>query len=426
MAVSSSGSGEAREQAGLAPGLDGLRTERRIATLCGLGAILLGVAKLVGWGFRINFLIRIAPGYKGIAPVVASFLIFLGLILLRLATGHIGKSERLSGFGTVQDITERKQAEQERERLLEERRRQTALLETILENTDAHLVYLDRDFNFIWVNSTYARACRRPREEFVGRNHFDLYPHAENEAIFRRVRDTGEPVRFVEKPFEHPDSPERGTTYWDWTLTPLKNAQGEVESLVFSLSDVTEKVQTRQQLLEAERLRTQMAEAIALEINYRMKNNLMLVSGILDLQLSAKPEVTDAATALRQAKARIAALSTVHEQMYERRSERVDLSGVLRRIAEMAVAERVELSIQGEPVLVSSRAATTLALVGNELVTNALKHGAIYPNGGRRVDITLSGNRAGWGCAFAASWSRANCADASVSDRRRAALWARS
>ncbi len=300
----------------------------------------------------------------------------------------------IGGFGTVHDITARKQAEQERERLLEERRRQAALLETILENTDAHLVYLDRNFNFIWVNSTYARACRRSREEFVGRNHFELYPHAENEAIFKRVRDTGEPVRFVEKPFEHPDTPDRGTTYWDWTLTPLKNAQGEVGNLIFSLSDVTEKVKTRQQLLEVERLRTQMAETIALEINHRMKNNLMLVSGILDLQLSSHLRVTDVTTALRQAQARIAALSTVHEQMYERRSERVDLSSVLQRVAEMAVgalsAEEVELSFHGDPIIVSSRAATTLALVGNELVTNALKHGAIDPNGGRRVDIALS------------------------------------
>lgn len=301
----------------------------------------------------------------------------------------------IGGFGTAQDITELKLAEQERERLLEERRRQTNLLETILENTDAHLVYLDRNFNFIWVNSAYARACRRSREEFVGRNHFELYPNDENEAIFKKVRDTGEPARFIEKPFVFPDMPERGTTYWDWTLIPLKNAQGEVESFVFSLSDVTEKVKTRQQLLEVERLRTQMAEAIALEINHRMKNNLMLVSGILDLQLNNQFGLPDATTALRQAKARIAALSTVHEQMYERRSERVDLSGVLRRIAEMVVGglatNEVQLSISDTPLLISSRAATVLALVGNELVTNALKHGAgDSVSGKRRVDVTLS------------------------------------
>jgi PAS domain S-box-containing protein len=300
----------------------------------------------------------------------------------------------LGGFGTVQDITERKQAEAERERLVQELQRQTALLEAIVENTDAHLVYLDRNFNFIWVNSAYARACRRSREEFIGHNHFEFYPHEENEAIFRRVRETGEPARYIEKPFEFPDMPERGVTYWDWTLTPLKNAQSEVASFIFSLADVTDRVRAREQLLEAERARTQMAEMVALEINHRMKNNLMLVSGILELQLSALAPASDAARALQQAKARISALSTVHEQMYEQRSGRVELSDVLRRIGEVAVAALavadVELSVSGDSVHIPSRAATTFAVVSNELLTNALKHGAPGPDGRRRVRVILS------------------------------------
>jgi PAS domain S-box-containing protein len=292
------------------------------------------------------------------------------------------------------EIAERKQAEAERERLLQELQRQTALLEAIVENTDAHLVYLDRDFNFIWVNSAYAQACHRSGEEFIGHNHFEFYPHEENEAIFRRVRDTGEPARYIEKPFEFPDMPERGVTYWDWTLMPLKNPRGEVESFIFSLADVTERVRAREQLLEAERSRAQLAETVALEINHRMKNNLMLVSGMLELQLAALPPASEAAAALQQAKARIAALSTVHEQMYGRRSGRVELRDVLRRIGEVAVAALaladVELSVTGDPVYVPSRAATTFAVVSNELVTNALKHGGPAPDGRRGVRVALS------------------------------------
>jgi len=37
-----------------------------------------------------------------------------------------------------------------------------------------------------------------------------------------------------------PDQPERGVTYWDWTLAPMLDSAGEVECLVFSLVDVTE------------------------------------------------------------------------------------------------------------------------------------------------------------------------------------------
>jgi PAS domain-containing protein len=91
----------------------------------------------------------------------------------------------------------------------------------------------------VWVNTAYADACKMRPEEMVGKNHFALYPHAENEAIFRRVRDTGEPVFYKDKPFEFPDQPERGVTYWDWSLMPVKEASGEVRGLVFSLRETT-------------------------------------------------------------------------------------------------------------------------------------------------------------------------------------------
>ena len=75
----------------------------------------------------------------------------------------------------------------------------------------------------------------------AGKNHFALYPDHENEAIFRRVRDTGEPVEVHDKPFVFPDQPERGTTWWDWTLTPVKDWAGEVIGLVFSLIETTDR-----------------------------------------------------------------------------------------------------------------------------------------------------------------------------------------
>ncbi len=117
----------------------------------------------------------------------------------------------------------------------------TAMLDAVTENTRTGLVYLDRDFNFVWVNSTYAQMCGRDKSEFPGHNHFEYYPHEENEAIFRRVRDTGEPFSIAEKPFEFPDHPEWGVTYWDWTLTPVKDESNTVQGLVFSLVDVTDR-----------------------------------------------------------------------------------------------------------------------------------------------------------------------------------------
>jgi PAS domain S-box-containing protein len=129
-------------------------------------------------------------------------------------------------------------------------RRERDTLSTIMENTQAHLAYLDTEFNFVRVNSIYVRGCGHSREQLLGHNHFDLFPNPENQAIFEQVRDTGQPVEFRAKPFEFPDQPERGITYWDWTLAPVTNEDGQVEGLVLSLLDVTERVRAEEVLQE--------------------------------------------------------------------------------------------------------------------------------------------------------------------------------
>jgi PAS domain S-box-containing protein len=124
------------------------------------------------------------------------------------------------------------------------------ILQVIMENTGAQLVYLDTDFNFVKVNSAYARGSGHTAEELIGKNHFAFFPNPENQAIFEKVRDTGEPVQYTAKPFTFADQPERGVTYWDWTLSPVKDASGRVQGLVLSLVDVTEQTRGHQALAE--------------------------------------------------------------------------------------------------------------------------------------------------------------------------------
>lgn len=146
----------------------------------------------------------------------------------------------------IRDITERKKAEEALER-------QRNILHVVMDNAHTHLVYLDPEFNFVAVNSAYAQTCHKTPEEFIGKNHFYFYPHEENEAIFKRVRDTGQAESYHDKPFLFPDQPERGVTYWDWTLTPIKDNTGRVEGLVFSLVETTERKKAEEALKESER-----------------------------------------------------------------------------------------------------------------------------------------------------------------------------
>ncbi|MGI5836913.1 MAG: PAS domain-containing sensor histidine kinase [Chloroflexota bacterium] len=138
-------------------------------------------------------------------------------------------------------------------------------LETIIENTQANLALFDRNFNFILVNSAYARGSGYSKDQLIGRNHFDLFPNLENQEIFERVRDTGEPYTATEKPFVYKNQPKRGTTYWNWILAPIKTESGRVSRLLLSLLDVTPQVRARQEvekLAKEARLRAEELDAI--------------------------------------------------------------------------------------------------------------------------------------------------------------------
>ena len=149
------------------------------------------------------------------------------------------------------DITERKRVE-EALRMSENRLAEiNQLLSGILEHTTMMAVFLDGHFNFIWVNRAYAETCKQDLGFFTGKNHFDLYPNTENQQIFQQVVDTGKPFFVNAKPFEFPDQPERGITYWDWSLVPVKSENDEVSGLVFTLVEVTEKVQDQERLKES-------------------------------------------------------------------------------------------------------------------------------------------------------------------------------
>jgi len=127
------------------------------------------------------------------------------------------------------------------------------ILERFFEISDILVAYMDRDFNFIRVNTTYASYDEHTPDYYVGKNHFDLFPNEENQLFFKHVIETGKPLYIYERPFVYAANPERGTSYWDWSLLPIKNLAGEVDALILVLADRTAHKQAQMALVDSER-----------------------------------------------------------------------------------------------------------------------------------------------------------------------------
>jgi PAS domain S-box-containing protein len=142
-------------------------------------------------------------------------------------------------------------------------RTRSQMLEGFFQHTITPLAFLDQHFNFLRVNEAYAHAEGKDPEYFTGKNHFDLYPDPENQAIFEDVVQSKRPYRAYAKPFNYAGTPHRGVTYWNWQITPLFDEHGQVQSLVLNLEDVTEQQKALQQVQE----RAQQLQQLTLELS---------------------------------------------------------------------------------------------------------------------------------------------------------------
>lgn len=132
----------------------------------------------------------------------------------------------------------------------------------------------------------------------------------------------------------------------------------------------------------AERLRALLADRTLLldEVNHRVKNSLQQIASVVRLQSRAvsHPEAKDA---LDNTLSRIMAVGRVHEQLYKAGGQigRFDAGAYTQALAQELVEsmgrEDVELVTQVQPISLDVRQAAPLALILNELVTNALKYG---------------------------------------------------
>jgi PAS domain S-box-containing protein len=158
--------------------------------------------------------------------------------------------------------------------------------------------------------------------------------------------------------------------------------------LVF-LRDITARKQ-----LEAQRLaRSAMQrDALVREVHHHIKNNLQGVAALLQQQVEESPE---AGAALKKAIARVKAVAVVHGLQGEANSQ-VALCDIVRAISldlqELTTLPlRLELAPHFKPVLLAEADSVPIALIVNELLFNAVKHG-VRERADQAFTITLQGS----------------------------------
>lgn len=285
----------------------------------------------------------------------------------------------------VLDVTRRRAAEEQR--LLSEQRFRTAL-----EATPAACAIYNRELQISYANRRAIELSGYSWKEVIGRRDEELYDPGVNYDyvdVARQVFATGQAAQ-VELEFTGAVP----SVIMDISYVPLYDQQGEIYEVLALAFDVTHHKQTEQQLREslAEK------EALIKEVHHRVKNNLQIVSSLLDLQSMTLDDPV-AAQRLTDSRQRVRTMALVHEQLYRSATlSRVDfaryLQTLVRHVGELyqPLAEQIVITTTAADVYLDVATAIPCGLIVNELLTNALQHA--FPtrqSGTIRVTSTTSG-----------------------------------
>lgn len=226
------------------------------------------------------------------------------------------EGEIIAIYGMYVDISERKKLEDQILELLETEQKARIHMQDMFEEAPSAIAVLEgKDHKFTFANENYEQLIGH--QNILNKPLIEILPELKDQGLIDILNSCyweGKTFSFNEHPvyFRKRDSLESKTHYLNFVYKPLRDDNEEIYGIFVQAIDVTEQVEARNMLEKS----LQEKETLLTEVHHRVKNNLAIISGLLELEIMSV-ENEQITKHLDSTQSRIKTIAKVHELLYQ-------------------------------------------------------------------------------------------------------------
>ena len=306
-------------------------------------------------------------------------------------------NNNLSGLeGTLRDITERKKVSK---KLKESEQRLTDIIDFLPDATFA----IDQEGKVIAWNRAIEKMTGTFKEDIIGKGDYSYAVPWYNERRPVLIDLIGNHDAEYLSKYEHVDKNNKNiyaeiyvpTVYggkgaYLWiTASPLLDVHGNQYGAIESVRDITE----RKKAEEATESSLKEKEVLLREIHHRVKNNMQIISSLLNLQINYVEE-DESLNILKESQNRVKSMAMIHEKLYQSKDfTHINISEYIERLSSDLFysygvrKNQITPIIKIEDIKLNIETAIPCGLIINELISNSLKYA--FPNRNGILEVSL-------------------------------------
>ncbi len=282
----------------------------------------------------------------------------------------------------VRDVTERKEAE---EKLKESREQINGIFNTVMSG----ILLFDHQGYIKFVNKHVTTLFGYEPSELTKMHYLELVSPEEKDVAKKSLQRfiKGDIEVNLERLYQNKD----GSIFWGHlSAKRILNEDGSLKGLIGSITDISELKKAKDDLIDS----LNEKEVLLKEIHHRVKNNMQIISSLLNLESKEVKDDELAINILKESQNRVKSMAMIHEKLYQSEDlTRINISDYIHRLVAdlyysyLMSTKQVTLVIDVEDLRLNIETAVPCGLIISELVSNSLKYA--FTNG-RKGEIKIS------------------------------------